>query len=105
MMDKIAACLGIHDILEEHREEILRLADKHGAINVRVFGSIARGEATPESDVDLLVDWDYSRVTDWGGAGLDAELEALLGRKVDIVTEKQLRPRIRAAVLEDCVPL
>ncbi len=53
--------------LRGHRQEILRIAAKHGARNVRVFGSVARGEAHPESDVDLLVEWDLDRITAWGG--------------------------------------
>lgn len=97
--------LGIEDILADKREAILRLAAEHGATNVRVFGSVARGEATPDSDVDFLVDWDYGRVSSWGGAGLFAELEALLGRSVDIASESQLRPSMRARILKESVAL
>jgi len=97
--------LGIDDLLAGKREEILHLAAKHGAFNVRVFGSVARGEATADSDVDFLVDWDYARISAWGGAGLFEELEALLGRPVDIATEQQLRPTMRARILRESVPL
>jgi predicted nucleotidyltransferase len=92
-------------LLRERRAEILRLAAQHGAHNVRVFGSVARGDARPESDIDLLVEWDYTRISDWGGAGLYEALEALLGHPVDIASVSQLRPRIRARVLAECVPL
>lgn len=97
--------LDIDDLLLDKRQDILRLAEKHGATNVRVFGSAARGEANEDSDIDFLVEWDYSRMSAWGGAGLFEELEALLGRTVDIATEKQLRPGIREQVLKDCVKL
>jgi uncharacterized protein len=97
--------LGIADLLAAHREAILRLAEKHGAYNVRVFGSVARGEATDTSDVDFLVEWDYTRLSSWGGIGLYLELEELLGRKVDISTEETLHWRIREQVLEEAVPL
>ncbi len=93
---------NISALLNEKRDEILALAKKHGATNVRVFGSAARGESRQDSDIDFLVDWDYERVSAWGGAGLFEELEALLGRKVDIATESQLRPRIRERVLKEC---
>lgn len=87
-----------------HREEILKIAARYGARNVRVFGSLARGEAGPESDVDLLVDLEPVRsLLDLGGLLMD--VEALLGREVDVVTEKGLRPRIRQRVLEEAVPL
>lgn len=97
--------LNIETLLADKREEILRLAAQHGAYNVRVFGSVARGDATPTSDVDFLVDWDYSRVSAWGSAGLFEALEHLLDRDVDIATESQLPESIRARVLAETVPL
>ncbi len=96
---------GIRELLGDKREQILKLADKHGAKNVRVFGSVARGEATPESDIDFLVDWDYSHISAWGGIGLYTELENLLQRKVDITSEKELHWYIRERVLQEAVPL
>lgn len=95
----------VADLLAKHRDEILRLAEKHGAYNVRVFGSVARGEATNTSDIDLLVEWDYHRMSSWGGMGLNFDLEDLLGRKVDIVTEKTLHQSIRDQVLAEAVKL
>jgi len=105
MADQIKRGLGIDDLLADKREEILRLAEKHGATNVRVFGSVARGEATPDSDIDLLVDWDMERISSWGGAGLDLDLHDLLGREVDVVSEKALHRLIREQVLKEAVPL
>ncbi len=94
----------IDDLLHDHREEILRLAEKHGAFNVRIFGSMARGEATETSDVDFLVDFppDYRL---WDRIGLKQDLEDLLGRKVDVVLEKLLRKMIRDDILRDAISL
>lgn len=105
MTDQIKEHLGIREILADKREEILRLASAHGATNVRIFGSVARGEANETSDVDFLVDWDYARISSWGGAGFGEALESLLGRPIDVATEKQLRPAMRERVLRECVPL
>jgi len=92
------------EILQEKRSEILELARRHGARNVRVFGSFARGEAGPESDVDLLVDLDPGRnLFDMGALLMD--LQDLLARPVDLVTEQGLHPVIRERVLKDARPL
>lgn len=86
------------------REEIKKLAANYGAHNVRLFGSVARREARSDSDIDLLVDLGPDRsLFDLGG--LLMELQDLLGCKVDVVTERGLRPRIRERVLRDAVPL
>ncbi len=96
--------MGIDEILKRRREEILRIAAKHGAHNVRVFGSVARGEAGPDSDVDFLVEMEKGRsLFDLGGLLMD--LQELLGRPIDVVTEKGLRDRIRPRVLRDAVSL
>ena len=92
------------DLIRAKRDDILRLAARHGATNVRVFGSVARGEAGPESDLDLLVDVGPVH-SPWFPAGLMADLELLLGRKVDVVTERALHWYIRDRVLREALPL
>lgn len=92
------------DLLERNREQILRVCAKHGALNVRVFGSFARGEAGPDSDVDLLIDV-ASEHSAWFPGGLLMDLQDLLGRKVDIVTPDALHWVIREQILSDAVPL
>lgn len=96
--------MGIEELLQSKRQDILRLAEKHGAHNVRVFGSVLRGEAGPESDIDLLIDLEAGRSL-LEHAALLLELEDLLGRKVDVVTERGLRPRVRERVLSEAQPL
>ena len=91
-------------ILKQKREKVLETAARFGASNVRVFGSVARGEADESSDIDLLVNMEPGRsLMDLGG--LLVELQELLGTEVDLVTEKGLRPRIREQVLKDAIPL
>ena len=90
--------------IREHRGEILRVAALHGAGNVLLFGSVARGEDTPESDVDLLVDV-TGDTTPWFPGSLIADLEQLLGHRVQVVIRRSLSPLIRDAVLREAVPL
>jgi uncharacterized protein len=86
------------------RDEIRRIAAKHGATNLRIFGSVARGEARQDSDIDLLID--TAPVTSsWFLAGLILDLEDLLGRHVEVVTEKALPADPQAYVLREAVPL
>ena len=93
-----------NELLYEKREDILRIASKRGAYNIRVFGSVARGEADSKSDIDLLVDLEPGRsLFDLGGLLMD--LQDLLGQNVDVVTERGLRERIRERVLKEVVPL
>lgn len=92
------------DTLKRHRADVLRLAAHYGATDVRVFGSVARGDADESSDIDLLVRMSPGRsVFDIGGLLMD--LQDLLGRRVDVVTERGLRPRIREQVLREAVPV
>lgn len=92
------------EIVLKHREEILKRAAKHGASNIRVFGSVARGEATETSDFDFLVDFlpDYRL---WDRIGLKQDLEQLLGRSVDVVLARLLREMIRDEILHDAIAL
>ncbi len=87
-------------LLKTHRKQILEAARRHGATDVRVFGSVARGEARPDSDIDFLVrlETGYSMLD---LARLLRELHALLDCNVDIVTEAGLKPRIRPQVLRE----
>jgi predicted nucleotidyltransferase len=90
----------ISTLLIQKRDEILSLAYRRGAKNVRVFGSVARNEARADSDVDIPIDLDPDRsLLDVGGLAMDLSL--LLGRSVDVVTEAGLRERIRSRVLQE----
>ncbi len=93
-----------NDLLKSRREEILRIAAKHGARNVRIFGSVARGEADSKSDIDLLVELRRG-TTLLSHAALVQELEELLGIKVDVVSERGLRDRVRERVLREAVAI
>lgn len=96
--------MGIDEILADKRDEIIRIANKYGARNLRVFGSVARGEAGPESDVDFVVRFEPGRsLLDQSNMILD--LQELLGRKVEIASEKWLNEHIKEQVLSEAVPL
>lgn len=96
--------MGIEEILGAKRQEILRVAAAHGVTSVRVFGSVARGDAGPESDIDFLVEIG-DRLTPWFPVGLIRDLEALLGRRVDVVTPNVLHAHLRERVLAEVVGL
>ena len=96
--------MGITSHLKEKREDILRIAAKHGAHDVRIFGSVARGEADAESDIDFLVRFEPG-VSLLNHAALVRELEDLLGCKVEVASERGLRPRVRERVLQEAVPV
>ena len=96
--------MTIVELVREKREEIQRIAAAHGAYNVRVFGSVARGEAGPNTDIDLLIEAGPN-TSSWFPAGLILDLEDLLGRRVQVVTEKGLNPYLRDRVLREAVPL
>ena len=96
--------MAIAEVIDKQREQILALAAKHGAFNVRVFGSVARGEAEPDSDVDFLVDLEEGRsLFDLGGLLYD--LQILLHREVDVVTEAGLHWYIKDRILKEAKPL
>jgi predicted nucleotidyltransferase len=96
--------MDLNELLREKRQEILEIAAKHGAYNVHIFGAAARGEADERSDVDILVDYG-PETSSWFPAGLIIDLEELLKCKVDVVTEKGLKTRIRDRVLQEAVLL
>lgn len=96
--------MNIEEIIGDKRQAILRLAAQYGASQVRVFGSLARGEAGPDSDVDFLVSFpDTTSVFDV--IGLWLALKDLMGREVDVLTEGGLDDRMKARILKDAVPL
>ena len=92
------------DLLKSRRDEIMTVARRHGVTRVRVFGSKARGEAGPSSDLDLLVDVGPG-TSPWFPGGLAAELESMLGLPAQIVTERGLDQLLRDRVLKEAVPL
>jgi hypothetical protein len=96
--------MKLEETLKARREEILAIAAKYGVRNVRVFGSVARGEADDKSDLDLLVE-PLPGFTLIKSSAISRELEELLGRRVDVVSERGLRERIRDHVLKEAVSL
>jgi len=96
--------MGIDGVVKCNRHRILRLAAEHGAKNVRLFGSIARGEIGPESDVDILVDMEDGRsLLDL--VGLWQDLEELLGCKVDVLTDGGISPYLKDRIYAEAIPL
>jgi hypothetical protein len=95
---------SVGETIREKREAILLIAARHGATAVRVIGSVARGEARPDSDVDFLVTWtEETSLLDH--AALMLELESLLGRRVDIASDGWVKPSIRESVYRDAIAL
>lgn len=96
--------MDLRDVITRKKDEIAKIAAIHGARNIRVFGSVARGEADEKSDIDFLVEMEPGRsLLDLGGLLMD--LQEVLGRDVDVVTERGLNPRIRDRVLREAVSL
>lgn len=96
--------MKLDESIQAQRETILQIARRHGVGQVRVFGSVARGEATESSDLDLLIDV-TGPTTPWFPGGLVAELESLLGCRVDVVETNALRKELRDRVLQEATPL
>ncbi|MDX2030074.1 MAG: nucleotidyltransferase family protein [Blastocatellia bacterium] len=96
--------MSIREVLELNRASLLALADKYGARNVRLFGSGARGEDHPESDIDLLVEMEEDRSL-LDQIALRQEMESLLGRRVDLVTDKSIYWLLRRRILKEAIPL
>lgn len=95
----------IEQLLTEKKEEIIKIADSHGTFNVRIFGSVARGEAQENSDIDFSVDYSLDKISSWFPTGLIFDLEELLQYKIDVATEGALKERIKKQVLEEAVKL
>jgi predicted nucleotidyltransferase len=96
--------MDLQRLLREKRDDICAIASKHGAYNVRIFGSVVRGEAGPDSDIDFLIDAGPD-TSSWFPAGLILDLQEVLGQRVEVVTEKALNPYVRDHVLGEAVPL
>ena len=96
--------MGLDRILAKHRSDILKIAAKYGAENVRVFGSMARGDERPDSDLDLLVVFQNGR-TLMDHSGLIVDLQDLLGRKVDVTSERALHWYIRDRILDEAIAI
>ena len=97
--------MNLDDLTPEIKTKIKEIAAQHGAFNVRIFGSVARGEAERDSDIDLLVDYDLDKISPWFPVRLIRDLENLLNIKVDVVTTAGLKPRIRNEVLAESLSL
>ncbi|MGD0238662.1 MAG: nucleotidyltransferase family protein [Syntrophorhabdales bacterium] len=96
--------MDLKDLLKENRAAILETAKRHGARNVRIFGSVARGDYDDGSDLDFLVEMEPGTSL-LDHASLLLDLESLLGRKVDVVSEKGIKARMRERVLREARPL
>jgi uncharacterized protein len=96
--------MDIEKLLHDKRDEIGAIASRHGAYNVRIFGSVVRGEAGPDSDIDFLIDVGET-TSSWFPAGLILDLEKIMGRRVEVVTTRALNPYIRDNVLREAKPL
>ena len=92
------------EFIHDKRDAILEIARRYGAADIRVFGSVARGNATDASDLDLIVRFEPSRsLLDHGGLVMD--LRELLGMRVDVIDEEAMRPRFRQHVMQEAIPL
>jgi len=97
--------MSLRNIVQEKREEIIRIAAKHGAYNLRLFGSVVREEEKETSDIDFLIDYDLDKISAWFPGGLIQDLEILLNRKVDVVTTNSLHYLIRDKVFSEAIAL
>jgi uncharacterized protein len=96
--------MSLEQLIREKRDEITRIAARHGVERLRVFGSVARGESRPDSDLDLLIEAGPN-TTPWFPGGLVFDLKSLLGCHVQVVAEAGLRPEFRESVLKHARPL
>ena len=96
--------MSLLDYVKNKKEEIIKLAQRYGAYNIRIFGSVARGEDDPRSDIDFLVDFKSNvGLLEW--SGFWSSLEDLLKHKVDVATEKVLKKRMKERILREAIPL
>jgi uncharacterized protein len=95
----------LDDLTPTQKEKIKAIAAQHGAFNVRVFGSVAKGQADQNSDLDLLVDYDLDKISPWFPVRLIRDLENFLDIKVDVATPEGLKARIRNEVLQESIAL
>lgn len=96
--------MTLYKLVKQKREEILKVADKYGAYNVRIFGSVARGEATENSDIDLLVDLKRDKSL-WDLGGLWVELNELLKVRIEVFTANTLKEKVRESALSEAVKI
>lgn len=96
--------MSLAEVIESKKDAICGLAARHGAGNIRLFGSVARGQETPTSDVDFLIDI-VGKTSAWFPSGLALDLQDLLGRPVDVLTERSLHPALRERILREARPL
>jgi predicted nucleotidyltransferase len=103
MTDTLKQAITLDD-LRARRDEILRLAEQHGASNVRIFGSVARGEARPDSDIDFIVTF-RPKTTIFAQVGLWQDLQDLLGCEIDLIADHPSGGEVMRATLKEAVPL
>ena len=96
--------MTVRELIAEKREDILKIASKHGVAHIRIFGSAARGESREDSDIDFLIEVN-GPTTPWFPGSLVADLEKLLGRRVDVVEPEAIREPLRNQILQEAVPL
>jgi predicted nucleotidyltransferase len=96
--------MSLEQLVEQRREEIRRIASRHGVTRIQLFGSVARGQSHAGSDLDLLIEVG-PQTSPWFPGGLVFDLESLLGCRVDVVTETALSPGLRDVILKDARPL
>ncbi|MBS3921378.1 MAG: nucleotidyltransferase family protein [Deltaproteobacteria bacterium] len=96
--------MDIHELLRKKRDDILEIASKHGVTHIRIFGSAARSESREDSDIDFLIEVN-GPTTPWFPGSLVADLEKLLGRRVDVVEPEAIREPLRERILQEAVPL
>jgi uncharacterized protein len=92
-------------LLHTHRQELIALVHQYGVDGLLVFGSMARGDAGPHSDVDLLIDNDTAKLSGFQLGAFQMDAQDILGRKVDLVTRNALHPMIRERILKEAVPI